>query len=105
MRAEPWQASLIAGQLSLSVSAPSQHAALAAYTGPQEVIQDMVDIYAERRTYMFERLKKLGFKIYGGEHLGCRLVWAVATIIVSAVVVPAGLSLALKCVIDVVSAM
>lgn len=31
----------------------------------------MVDIYAERREYMFARLKKLGFKIYGGNG-GCK---------------------------------
>ena len=63
----------LAGTLSLSVSAPSQHAAIAAYTGDQQVVADYVQVYAKRREYMLRRLHKLGFTTYGGQ--GGYMVW------------------------------
>ena len=48
----------IAGQLSLSVATPSQHAAIAALTGPMDAVNDMMEVYAERRDYMFKEFIK-----------------------------------------------
>ncbi|MBM3525401.1 MAG: aminotransferase class I/II-fold pyridoxal phosphate-dependent enzyme, partial [Alphaproteobacteria bacterium] len=47
--------------LSINASTPSQWAALAALSGPQEPIKAMIDAYAERRAFMLPALKKLGF--------------------------------------------
>lgn len=59
-------AQTMAGQIALSVSTPSQHAALAAFSGPQDCIKEYMDIYAQRRKIMMGTLDKLGFKTYGG---------------------------------------
>jgi len=56
----------IAGQLSLSVATPSQYAAIAALTGPMDAVNDMMDVYTERRDYMFEEFRRMGFQVYGG---------------------------------------
>jgi aminotransferase len=53
----------IAGQLSLSVATPSQHAAIAALTGPMDAVNDMMDVYSERRDYMFKEFNRLGFRV------------------------------------------
>jgi aminotransferase len=50
--------------LSINASTPSQFAALAALTGPQEPVAAMLRAYAERRAYIMPALKKLGFS-YG----------------------------------------
>jgi aminotransferase len=50
--------------LSINAATPSQFAALAALTGPQEPVQAMVDAYAERRAFMMGALDRLGFS-YG----------------------------------------
>jgi aminotransferase len=50
--------------LSINASTPSQWAALAALTGPQEPVQAMLRAYAERRAFMLPALKQLGFS-YG----------------------------------------
>lgn len=47
--------------LSINAATPSQFAALAALTGPQEPVQMMIRAYAERRAFMMEALTKLGF--------------------------------------------
>jgi len=47
--------------LSINASTPSQWAALAALTGPQEPIQEMLRAYAERRAFMLPALRRLGF--------------------------------------------
>jgi len=47
--------------LSINAATPSQFAALAALTGPQEPVQAMVDAYAERRAFMMAALDQLGF--------------------------------------------
>jgi aminotransferase len=47
--------------LSINAATPSQFAALAALTGPQEPVQAMIRAYAERRAFMMEALTKLGF--------------------------------------------
>ena len=47
--------------LSINASTPSQFAALAALTGPQEVVDAMLESYGERRAYLMEALKRLGF--------------------------------------------
>ena len=56
----------IAGQLSLSVATPSQHAAIAALTGPYEVVAEMMAVYQERRDFMFAEFRRMGFEVYGG---------------------------------------
>ena len=50
--------------LSINASTPAQWAALAALTGPQDVVDEMVQAYAERRAYMMEALDTLGLS-YG----------------------------------------
>ncbi|MCX7323362.1 MAG: pyridoxal phosphate-dependent aminotransferase [Hyphomicrobiales bacterium] len=47
--------------LSINAATPSQFAALAALTGPQEPVDAMVKAYAERRTFMMQALDRLGF--------------------------------------------
>lgn len=47
--------------LSINASTPSQWAALAALTGPQEPIDAMVRAYAERRAFLMPALTGLGF--------------------------------------------
>jgi len=47
--------------LSINAATPSQFAALAALTGSQEPVNDMVKAYAERRTFMLAALDKMGF--------------------------------------------
>ncbi len=47
--------------LSINASTPSQWAALAALTGPQEPIAAMVRAYAERRSFLMPALTALGF--------------------------------------------
>ncbi len=46
--------------ISICCSAPTQAAALAAYTGPQQCIQEMVDIYKERCKIMSQALIEMG---------------------------------------------
>ena len=46
--------------LSINASTPSQFAALAALTGPQEPVQRMIAAYAERRAFMMQALDGLG---------------------------------------------
>ena len=46
--------------LSINTSTVSQHAALAALTGPQDAIQVMYDDYAERRDYLMGALAEAG---------------------------------------------
>ncbi len=46
--------------LSINTSTPSQYAALAALTGPQEPVQEMLDAYTERRTLMMAALDAMG---------------------------------------------
>lgn len=46
--------------ISICCSAPTQAAALAAYTGPQQCIQDMVSIYKERCDIMSKALLEMG---------------------------------------------
>ncbi|MEM8588548.1 MAG: pyridoxal phosphate-dependent aminotransferase [Pseudomonadota bacterium] len=50
--------------LSINSCTVSQHAALAALTGPQDDMQAMYDAYAERRAYLMEALTKAGLS-YG----------------------------------------
>jgi aminotransferase len=50
--------------LSINASTPSQWAALAAATGPQDVVAQMRDTYAARRSVLLEGLDELGFS-YG----------------------------------------
>ncbi|MDQ4076506.1 MAG: pyridoxal phosphate-dependent aminotransferase [Chloroflexota bacterium] len=45
---------------SISASTPSQFAALAAVTGPQEPVEAMRQAYAERRNYMMDALDEIG---------------------------------------------
>ncbi len=47
--------------LSINANTPAQFAALAALTGPQEVVDAMLEEYAERRAYLMEALTNLGF--------------------------------------------
>ena len=47
--------------LSINAATPSQFAALAALTGPQEPVEAMIRTYAERRTVMMQGLDALGF--------------------------------------------
>jgi aminotransferase len=47
--------------LSINAATPSQWAALAALTGPQEPVEAMIRTYAERRTVMMQGLDALGF--------------------------------------------
>jgi aminotransferase len=46
--------------LSINAATPSQHAALAALTGPQDAVEAMVAEYAERRAVVMEALDELG---------------------------------------------
>lgn len=46
--------------LSINTCTVSQHAALAALTGPQEPIQAMIDAYAERRAFLLPALDEMG---------------------------------------------
>ncbi len=50
--------------LSINSCTVSQHAALAALTGPEDDMQAMYDAYAERRAYLMEALTKAGLS-YG----------------------------------------
>ena len=45
------------------VSAPSQHAALAAVDGPQTVVGEMLDSYRERRDIVVDRLAAAGMRV------------------------------------------
>jgi aminotransferase len=56
----------IAGQLSLSVATPSQYAAIAALSGPMDAVNEMMEVYSERREYMIGEFAKMGFAVYGG---------------------------------------
>ena len=47
--------------LSINTSTISQHAALAALTGPQHPIEDMIAAYAERRAWLMPALTDAGF--------------------------------------------
>ena len=47
--------------LSINAATPSQFAALAALTGPQEPVNAMVKAYAARRAFMMQALDRLGF--------------------------------------------
>lgn len=47
--------------LSINASSISQHAALAALTGPQEPIDAMIEAYAERRAWLMPALDEAGF--------------------------------------------
>lgn len=46
--------------LSINTSTPSQYAALAALTGPQEPVEEMRRAYLERRNFMMEALDRMG---------------------------------------------
>ncbi len=50
--------------LSINTSTPSQFAALAALTGPQDAVSEMLAEYAERRGYLMRVLKEMGLS-YG----------------------------------------
>jgi aminotransferase len=50
--------------LSINTSTISQHAALAALTGPQEPIEEMIAAYTERRAWLMPALTDAGFS-YG----------------------------------------
>ena len=50
--------------LSINTSTPSQFAALAALTGPQDVVEHMLAEYALRRAYLMRTLKEMGLS-YG----------------------------------------
>ena len=50
--------------LSINTATPSQHAALAALTGPQDALHEMKAAYAERRAYLMGAMRELGFS-YG----------------------------------------
>lgn len=50
--------------LSINTSTPSQHAALAALTGPQDALHEMRNAYAERRAYLMTAFDDLGLS-YG----------------------------------------
>lgn len=50
--------------LSISAATPSQFAALAALTGPQDAVDMMLTEYAERRAYLMRTLKDMGLS-YG----------------------------------------
>jgi aminotransferase len=47
--------------LSINATTPSQWAALAALTGPQDSAQEMFEAYRDRRDYMMKALDELGF--------------------------------------------
>ena len=59
--------------LSISASTPSQWAALAAATGPQSVVQDMLEVYASRRDVLLRGLDEIGFTY--GEPAGAFYVY------------------------------
>jgi aminotransferase len=47
--------------LSINASTPSQWAALAALTGPQDDVIRMLEAYRDRRAYMMQALDEVGF--------------------------------------------
>jgi aminotransferase len=47
--------------LSINAATPSQYAALAALTGPQDEVDAMRAAYAERRSYLMQAMDELGF--------------------------------------------
>jgi aspartate/methionine/tyrosine aminotransferase len=47
--------------LSINTNTPAQYAALAALTGPQDVVEAMREQYGERRAYLMKALKEMGF--------------------------------------------
>ncbi len=47
--------------LSINAATPSQWAALAALTGPQDDVARMFEAYRERRAYMMKALDEVGF--------------------------------------------
>ncbi len=49
----------------ISTNAFVQHAGIAALTGPQEMVAEMVSIYNKRRIYMLKRLREMGFEVEG----------------------------------------
>jgi aspartate/methionine/tyrosine aminotransferase len=49
----------------ISTNAFVQHAGIAALTGPQEMVSEMVSTYNKRRIYMLKRLREMGFEIEG----------------------------------------
>jgi aminotransferase len=59
--------------LSINASTPSQWAALAAATGPQSVVQDMLEIYSSRREVLLQGLDEIGFTY--GEPAGAFYVY------------------------------
>jgi aminotransferase len=59
-------ATAVGGHMALSVSAVSQYAAMAVFTGPQGIVSEYNAVNAERRAYMKKRLHTMGFKTYGG---------------------------------------
>jgi aminotransferase len=50
--------------LSINTNTPAQFAALAALTGPQDVVTEMLNTYAERRTFMMKAMDDMGLS-YG----------------------------------------
>ena len=50
--------------LSINTNTPAQFAALAALTGPQDVVDEMMQAYAKRRSYMMQTMDALGLS-YG----------------------------------------
>ncbi|MCP4168648.1 MAG: pyridoxal phosphate-dependent aminotransferase [Chloroflexi bacterium] len=50
--------------LSINTATPSQYAALAALTGPQDPVEAMLQTYRERRAYLMQALTDMGFS-YG----------------------------------------
>jgi aminotransferase len=59
--------------LSINAATPSQWAALAAATGPQSVVADMVAVYASRREVLLRGLDEIGFTY--GEPAGAFYVY------------------------------
>ncbi len=47
--------------LSINANTPAQFAALAALTGPQDAVDEMLEAYAERRAYLMGALDAMGF--------------------------------------------
>ena len=41
-------------------------AAIAAFSGPQDVIGEFMEIYKERRQFMMSKFHGMGFQTYGG---------------------------------------
>ncbi len=62
--------------LSINASTPAQWAALAALTGPQEAVDDMVRAYAERRAFFMRALDGMGLSYGhpgGGFYIYCNV--------------------------------